>query len=73
MSNYSIIISETTDPFAAIHAAITCAKALNIEWVEVKFRDGTFSLIRKDSNVLEALEVYNLRSKVAELQKKLKP
>lgn len=68
MAGYSIIINETTAAFDAIHAAVTCAKALNIEFVPVHFMDGTHSLIRKDSNIGEACEVYRLRAEVNKLK-----
>ncbi len=70
MANYDVKIFETDSPLAAICAAITVAKALNLESLSVHFQAGFSLSVSKDSKATDIYQIHTLTLENKRLKKK---
>ena len=59
-TGYNIHFTATTDPMAAITAAIIAAKALHIDNVIIQCDNGIMLSVSQDSRVADIYKIYQL-------------
>ena len=60
MAQYDIEIKQTGDFGTTASAAIIVAKALNLDALSIRCREGFFLSVSKDSRVVDIMNIYSL-------------
>ena len=63
-SHYDINFKATGDVMTALSAAVTAAKALNLEHIFVDCKDGITVTASKESRVVDLFNIYQLEKKL---------